>query len=299
MIHDTCRMGPRNSVDHLGDVEPCGKFWGIRHSLPSQTPTLACSQWLPQLVIYLSPLREAPRARLADARCNFRSAFSVWELNFYHDTHSETNSSPLKKGRNPKWKDGLPTIHFQVRAVSFGEGVLSYCIFTNPPPKKKHTISMSISIVSNPDRTWRFNMWVLGTVDCRCCVCVCLWQFFCKVVFSLEWECNFNCFLSRKGWLANLTSVYWTWRPVSGVIFDAVHLYSRGIFFSDFFSSKEVTALWPEEFGRSPDWKWIPSLVLFQWLKLHPFFCTFLFIYGKFPLALQFAMIFLHLCVFL
>ncbi len=41
MIHDTCRMGPRNSVDHLGDVE-------------------------------------APRARLADARCNFRSAFSVW-----------------------------------------------------------------------------------------------------------------------------------------------------------------------------------------------------------------------------
>ncbi len=70
--------------------------------------------------------------------------------------------------------------------------------------------------------------------------------------------------LSRKGWLANLTSVYWTWRPVSGVIFDAVHLYSRGIFFLRFFSSKEVTALWPKEFGRSPDWKWIPSLCCFN-----------------------------------
>ena len=40
------------------------------------------------------------------------------------DTLPETNSSPLKLGQNPKGKDHLPTIHFQVRkAVSFREGI--------------------------------------------------------------------------------------------------------------------------------------------------------------------------------
>ena len=37
-------------------------------------------------------------------------------------TLPETNSSQLKIGPNPKGKDRLPTIHFQVQAVSFREG---------------------------------------------------------------------------------------------------------------------------------------------------------------------------------
>ena len=45
-------------------------------------------------------------------------------------TLPETNSSPLKIGRNPKGKDHLPTTNLQVRAVSFREG---------NPPKKKQT----------------------------------------------------------------------------------------------------------------------------------------------------------------
>lgn len=37
----------------------------------------------------------------------------------------------------------------------------------------------------------------------------------------------------------------------SGVIVDAVHLID--VCFLRYVSSKEVTSLWPEEFGRSPD----------------------------------------------
>ena len=40
-------------------------------------------------------------------------------------TLPKTNSSPLKIGRATKGNDRIPTIHFQVRAVSFREGMIS------------------------------------------------------------------------------------------------------------------------------------------------------------------------------
>ena len=43
----------------------------------------------------------------------------------HKDTLLETNSLLLKIGQNPKGKACLPTIHFQVRAVSFREGNIS------------------------------------------------------------------------------------------------------------------------------------------------------------------------------
>ena len=57
----------------------------------------------------------------------------------------ETNGLPLKIGRAPKGNDRIPTIHFQVQAVSFREGIWakktsyicqvcwSRCPLPNPP----------------------------------------------------------------------------------------------------------------------------------------------------------------------
>ena len=73
------------AVKFPGDVEPCGELWEMhgnstfptkpfkpRHSpVPHSFPQPICH--------HLSRnLHEAPHARRADARCNFRSAFSVW-----------------------------------------------------------------------------------------------------------------------------------------------------------------------------------------------------------------------------
>ena len=46
-----------------------------------------------------------------------------WDGKKLSPTLPRTNSSPLKIGRNPKGNDRLPTIHFQVGAVSFKEGI--------------------------------------------------------------------------------------------------------------------------------------------------------------------------------
>ncbi len=51
-----------------------------------------------------------------------------WNVTRVLVTRPETNSSHLKIGWASK-KTGIPTIHFQVRAVSFREG---------KPPKTKH-----------------------------------------------------------------------------------------------------------------------------------------------------------------
>ena len=48
--------------------------------------------------------------------------WSEFALQKNSPTLPETNSSPLKIGRNPKGNDRIPTINFQVRALSFGEG---------------------------------------------------------------------------------------------------------------------------------------------------------------------------------
>ena len=47
---------------------------------------------------------------------------TIWESIFHPFELPKTNGSPLKIGRAPKRNDRIPTIHFQVRAVSFREG---------------------------------------------------------------------------------------------------------------------------------------------------------------------------------
>ncbi len=62
--------------------------------------------------------------------------FEVWDLEKYVDplhwyTLPETNSSPLKIGKGPQKGHSIPTIHFQVRTVSFEEG--SFKTFLKKP----------------------------------------------------------------------------------------------------------------------------------------------------------------------
>ena len=55
-------------------------------------------------------------------------------VNFSQLPALETNSLHLKRWAIPKGKDRLPTIHFQVPAVSFREGAISYPLGNRPLP---------------------------------------------------------------------------------------------------------------------------------------------------------------------
>ncbi len=60
---------------------------------------------------------------------------NVWKPSQANITLRETNSSPLKISRDPRGKDRIPTIHFQVRTVSFREGILEESWLFYPAPQ--------------------------------------------------------------------------------------------------------------------------------------------------------------------